>query len=201
MIATHGVRQRVLLLVTAVLLLAAAAALGLVSLGQARSFWNQAPAAGDQVLVDSPWVNGWSISLAVAGCLGVVLGVWWLLSLLPRRAKPVEYQFPDGPSVTRMDSGVLAQELERAAQSLVGVESARVRLTGSPAQPGMVARFTLRPEEDFEAVRASLVSEVIRPAEAMLGSSLVQVNVEYVGARPQRVKPSADLDLSRADEG
>ncbi|RKW69921.1 Asp23/Gls24 family envelope stress response protein [Galactobacter caseinivorans] len=196
MIATHGVRQRVLLVVTAVLLLVVAAALALLSLGQARPLWSQAPAAGDLVLVDSPWVNGWSIALAVAGGLGVVLGLWWLLSLLPRRAKPVEYRFADGSSVSRMDSGVLAQELERSAQDQAGIESARVRLTGSRDKPGMVARFTVRPEEDFEAVRESLVTEVIRPAEAMLGAPLTQVNVEYVGTRPDKVKPNADLELS-----
>lgn len=196
MIATHGVRQRVLLVVTAVLLLAAAAALALLSLGQARTLWNQAPAAQDPVVVGTPWINGWSIALAVAGGLAVVLGLWWLLSLLPRRVKPVEYRFADGSSVTRMDSGVLAQELERSAQAQPGIESARVRLTGSQDQPGMVARFTLRPEEDFEAVRQSLVTHVIRPAETMLGASLAQVNVEYQGARPDKVKPNADLELN-----
>lgn len=124
----------------------------------------------------------WPVVFAVLGVL-VVLTLWWLLAQLRRRRiSEVLVDSGDGGGATlraRALEGVIAAE----AESLPGVERARVTLTGRRSQPrariGLVLGSHARPGPEVRRLRG----EAIEHARTSTGLAQLPAEVRMRSAR------------------
>lgn len=197
----HGVRQRVLLLITALALVAAAT----FALGAHLSWWPKPlPRPGEHLLpspsfIDDPAQTAAIVTIVVGGLL-IVLALWWAASLLPQRVRDAHLRWSEGGSVTTLDARELGRQLAESLTRRPGISHADVAIHGTAATPRLIVQVTAEATTDLEAVRDAVIDAVVRPAEAMLGRPFHQVDVEYHANSQPAASSRADLDLNRAAE-
>lgn len=194
MIGVSRAPNRFLLLVTGVLLLLAG--LATLALGQGMlSWWDQAPAADDQLLGSGslpPWAP--AAVLALSG-LVTVCGLWWALAAIPRSHRAREFQLHDDgrQGVTRLDNGALQQAVGESAQQLNGIVGATVRLQGTAHHPDVTIKVDVDERVDIAATIDRLHSEVLADLETVLEASLDQVRVIVDPVRTRKKSHSATV--------
>lgn len=193
----HGVRQRVTLLVVALVLLLAAG----FALGARYGWWPKPFARPDAgVLADAGAMDrdpqAIAIGMVVIGGVMVLLALWWVASLVPRRVRDAHLQWVEGGSVTKLDAKELGRRLADALAQRAGVSQADVAVHGSSLSPRLIVQVTAEASADLESVRDAVVDAVIRPGEAMLARPFAQIDVEYHATSQRAASARADLDLS-----
>ncbi|MFJ3959196.1 hypothetical protein [Arthrobacter sp. NPDC090010] len=194
---THGPRQRVLLVVVA--LIFAALAVSLLLGRQLTAGLGVSPTDGPGGL--APWRGEQAaVAVVVASAVVVLLALWIILAALPK--KPAAHAFryhsdSSGGAMTQIETGVIAKAAESAATSHPTVSAAGVRIGGSAKEPVLYAKYTLRSDADpVEAMR--LVEDRLIPdMETVLGTSFVRRHVRFDVSAPARQDPG-HLNLADA---
>lgn len=175
---TNGVRQRVVLAVIGLILVAAGGAL----------YWGRwnAPNA-DQPVLNGLGSGGWSdampsiviyasLFLALLALASLVV----ILSTLPRKPsnQTFIYRSKDQSGISRIDTSVISRAAQDAAKVHPELLSASIRIGGSAESPVLYAWFTLRvdasPIESMNLIRSRLIPDM----EIALGRAFTQKHVK-----------------------
>lgn len=179
-----------------------AAVLGLLTLTGGAAVLLAGTGVGGQARAGRPVLDpvavGWisanrSLTLAVAilaGLLLFALGLGWVLRSIRPERKPdvvLEHSPTRGLTVT---SEALADAVRADAETVTGVDRARVRLVGDPDRPALRLMLWLREGAELRTVWDELDSQVLARARATLGVDTLPaaVRVELDAARRQRVQ-------------
>lgn len=163
--------NRSVLIVFALLLIAAGAGAGAASVGvfgtpvKHRSLLHHA--VGDFYGRHGDWL--WPAT-AVAALLMVLLAARWLLALLftTDRARDLRIPGGGGPGRSTLAPAALTEAVVEEVQSYRGVDSARARLIGDPANPNLVLTATLQDTADLPALRRRIQTGALAHARAAL---------------------------------
>lgn len=185
MFRTHVVRQRIILMILGLVLLAAG------SFGLAAAWWGFGPGAGlgqGPIVGNLPIAQQYLLPLGVViGIAGVVLSLAVLVTAVPRRPSAHEFRYESrSEGVSEIETSVIAKAVETAAQTQPEIVDANVQIGGNATEPVLYARFTLR--ADAPANRGiELVSErVIPDLETVLGVPLYRKHVSFSFQKPEK---------------
>ena len=194
---THGPRQRVLLVIAAVILGAVAA---LLLLGRdLLPSWGVAVPEKPVGLI--PWQGEQAgIAVVAAGVVLVVLALWVILTALPTKPATHVFRFHSdrsGGAMTQIDTGVIARAAENAATSHPTVSAAGVRISGSAKEPVLYAKYTLRSDADAVEAMELVEQRLIPDMETVLGVSFARRHVRFDVSAPVKQDPG-HLNLAGA---
>jgi len=185
MFTTHGVRQRTILVILGLLLLAAGV------LGLAAVWWGFPDGTdlgreqiGNSLPIDQQYLL--PLGLAV-GVIGMVLSLAVLITAIPRRPSAHKFRYESrNEGVSEIETSVIAKAVETAAQTQPEIVDANVQIGGSATEPVLYARFTLR--ADTPATRGvDLVNErVIPDLEMVLGAPFASKHVSFSFQKPEK---------------
>ncbi|HJX76699.1 hypothetical protein [Glutamicibacter sp.] len=175
---TNGARQRVILAVVGLILVAAGAAL----------YWGRWNAPNtDQPVLSGLDHGAWSeampsIVIYTSLFLGLlaVASLIVILSTFPRKPSNQKfiYRSKEQSGISRIDTGVISRAAQDAAKVHPELLDASIRIGGSTESPVLYAWFTLRvdasPIESMNLVRSRLIPDM----EAALGRSFTQKHVK-----------------------
>jgi hypothetical protein len=166
--------NRILILIIGLAMIIAAAVMLLIGSGLAAGWGSpwlrpiadgagvRLPGAGDPVMITDglaqltgPTVL---IILAVAGVVLALIGLAWVIALIPRPTPAPAFRLhaDPGSGVITIEPKVLAGAVERQLDRLPGVTAARVTIRGALAQPDVDLSITI----DEQADLADLVDRV-----------------------------------------
>lgn len=193
-----GTRNRLVLLVLGVLVLAAAAWLGAAA-------FDLGPEGGlvDSVVPDGSSTPGsllegagWALPVGIAASVvSVIAGLMLLISQIPTAPARAVLRLhgDDGSVLAMLEPQVLERALVERVEDVQGVDSASVRVTGSAATAGVVAEVTVAESAEIawtvEQVRTRLFDDL----HTSLGSEprsvdvLVSLRAARGSARTDRV--------------
>jgi len=185
MFTTHVVRQRLILAVLGLVLLAAGG-LGLAAvwsgLGEGAGLGRAQ--IGNSLPVDQQYLLPLGLALGIAG---IVLSLAVLITAIPRRPSAHKFRYESGTEgVSEIETSVIAKAVETAAQTQPEIVDANVRIGGNATEPVLYARFTLR--ADAPANRGiDLVNErVIPDLEMVLGVPFASKHVSFSFQKPEK---------------
>jgi hypothetical protein len=125
----------------------------------------------------------------VAGLLLVLLGLWWALRSLRPESKPDLVL--DGSRGTRLtvSSGAVSEAVRADAETVPGVQRARVRLVGHTDNPALRITLWLRQGSDVRDIWNGLDTRVLAHARDALGVERLPaaVRIELDAAEGSRV--------------
>ncbi len=125
----------------------------------------------------------------VAGLLLVLLGLWWALRSLRPESKPDLVL--DGSRGTRLtvSSGAVSEAVRADAETVPGVQRARVRLVGDTDNPALRITLWLRQGSDVRDIWNGLDTRVLARARDALGVERLPaaVRIELDAAEGSRV--------------
>ncbi|MFH8349339.1 alkaline shock response membrane anchor protein AmaP [Streptomyces sp. NPDC018045] len=130
----------------------------------------------------------WPVVIAALAVL-VLLALWWLLSQFRRhRLSEILVDSGDGEGA-QVRGRALESVLTAEAESLDGVDRARMRLTGRRTEPRLRAGLALAPHAEPCAVVARLSSQTIAHARTSAGLERLptEVRLRAVKHRAERV--------------
>lgn len=194
---THGPRQRTLLIIAAVVLLA---------LGAVLAFGRQ---LADLVGLDLPSapmdVIGWHDKEAAGLLVGLGIVVflvclWVLLAALPNRPSAPTYRYraggaDEGEGLTEIDSSVIARAGQDSAEAHPELTGAHVRISGGSDAPVLYARYTLRADADPVAAMDLVTGTLVPELETALGVPFTRRHVRYDVAAPGK-QDARNIDLA-----
>lgn len=131
-----------------------------------------------------------TLGIAIAvGVLLVVLGLWWALrELRPERHPDIVLDSSLSRELT-VTSAALASAVRGDAETVTGVDRARVRVLGRADAPGLRLTLWLREGADVRDVWAELDTRVLARARHALGIEVLPaaIRIELDAAERQRV--------------
>ncbi len=190
---THSARNRTILGIFGVLLVAAGVLGILVAAGLLPGMVDRVP--NPVAPLADAGTRGIAGVLAI-GFILVVVAVFLLLSVLPRRprARTMRYEGEDG-ALTSLDSEVVSRAAAESALRHDLVTDAQVRVGGTTHAPVLRARYTVRQDAPIRD-SLGLISEVLIPeVEGVLGGSFEAVHVR-VEVSTARAGTSQEVDLA-----
>lgn len=173
----NGLRQRIILTLLGLFLLAGGSAVAWTS-------WSATTAQNGLAqtrLLDSFQVQMPQLAMYAAGALGLLalLMLLIVLSALPQKPgkRTFIYRSDAGAGVSRIDSGTISHAAQDTAEQSPEISSAEIRISGSVQNPVLYARYTLRVEAlPFDGM--NLIREILIPQmEQALGSQFAQKHV------------------------
>ena len=178
-----GSRNRLILVLAALVALIAAAGLAAASFGAAER-WPGAEAvlpAGDSTpatLLTShdPWVLPVAVVLTV---LAVGIGIWLILAQIPSRPATAPLRFSDEDCVAlgTLEPVVLQRALSEHVEALSGVLSASVQVSGSTTSPWVQASVTISEDAEAGWVAQSVRELFAEDIRTVLGVEARQVDL------------------------
>lgn len=149
--------DRVLTFLLGLVLLVAGVAAIAWQTGQLARVW---PATPDELrlrpaesVTDAPW---WPWVAGVVGVVAVLLGLWWLLSHIPRRAvATVALPGAEGRGGLRIDPSAATTTAAEVLSNIPGIRSARGTMQDRRGELVAILRATLEPTADLPAVVAA----------------------------------------------
>lgn len=182
MIAVSKAPNRAILFLLGLVLILAAAAVVVIAMGllsQLLGQWDQAPAPGDSLgAADSlpAWLPG---AVLVASALLVLLGLWWIVTAVPRTDRAGEFQLhTDGrDGVTRLNTTVLQRAIGESVEMLPGVVSSTVRLEGTAKAPGLLIKVEIDERSNIRESTEKLHRQVCAEVEQSLQAQLSGVRL------------------------
>lgn len=129
-----------------------------------------------------------SVGLA-AGVVLTVLGLWWALRALRPESRPDVILDRSPVAGLTVTATALADAVLADAETVTGVDRARVRLVGDPHRPGLRLTLLLREGADVREVWSELDSRVLARARGALQIDPLPtaVRIELDTASRQRV--------------
>jgi hypothetical protein len=184
--------NRIVLLLLAVLLIAAGLGAGAASTGAFGTATRHAPLttnpAGHFIGAQGGWL--WPAA-AVAAVILALLALRWLLALLFTTDRAGDLPItPGGPAGrTTLATGALTEAVVEEIESYRGVNSARARLLGDPADPELVVTAALEETADFAALRQRIETRALTHARTAVGdpSLPAQLDLTVTTKRSTRV--------------
>ncbi|HJX79613.1 hypothetical protein [Glutamicibacter sp.] len=190
----NSLRQRVILTLLGLLLLAGGGAVAWTSWAANNSGGPVQPLLRDFLPVQMPEL---AMYAAAIFALISVLTVWAILSALPQKPgkRTFVYQSEAGNGVSRIDSGTISQAAQDAAEKSPEISSAEIRISGSVQNPVLFARYTLRVEA-LPLDGMNLIREILIPQmEQALGAQFAQKHVS-IDFRPKKSGPANKATLT-----
>jgi hypothetical protein len=184
--------NRIVLLLLALLLIAVGADAGAASIGAygaaTRHSHLMANPTGDFIGARGAWL--WPVA-AVAAAIVVLLALRWLLALLfsTDRTGDLPISRASSAGSTTLAAGALTEAVAQEIESYRGVDSARARLIGDPADPELVVTVTLEETTDFAAARQRIETGALAHARTAVGnpSMPAQLDLTVTTRRATRV--------------
>ncbi len=184
--------NRVALLLLALLLIGAGAAAGAASLGVFGSFTEHsklmANPTGRYIGAQGAWL--WPTAAAVAVII-VLLALRWLLALMfsTDRTGDLPIRAEGQMGRTTLAHGALTEAVCGEIEGYRGVDSARARLIGDPADPQLVVTAVLEQTADLVALRQRIEGGALTHARAALDnpSMPIQLDLTVTARRSGRV--------------
>lgn len=182
-------RNRTLLLILGLLLLAEGIGLTLLATGAAAALGGGAsglpgPTATVGSLLGPAGQYLFAIGVAVT-VLAVLFGLWWLLHQIPGKPRTTTYRLagdPENGSV-EVDPGVLARAVQDQLDAVPGIEKASVSLLGSARQPEAVVNVTIGPTVPVDWALERVYGEALRDLRTALETPLTHVALQLDAAR------------------
>lgn len=180
--------DRVAAFVLGLLLLAAGLAVVGWWTGYLDDVWSAAPDALDtSAAADLAGETWWPWALGVAGALLVLLGLWWLLSHIPRRGTgPLRLQGSGSGGELSIDGGQATQAAAEALAQTPGVRAASGTFARDRGELVAGLRVTIDPTADLDEV-ASAVEVASADLHRVLGRDDVRCRAQVsvaANARP-----------------
>lgn len=153
-------------------------------------------ARADRPLVDPIAVDAITrnrvLALVVGMAAGIILavfGMWWALRSLRPEPRPDVVLDRSPATALTVAAAALADAVLADAETVTGVDRARVRLVGHPGRPGLRLSLWLREGADVREVWSELDSRVLARARESLGIDPLPtaVRIELDTAARQRV--------------
>ncbi len=145
----------------------------------------------DPVAVDFITANRTTALAAgiVVGLLLLLLGLWWALRSLRPEPRPDVVLDPSTSTRLTVSSGALADAVRADAETVTGVDRARVRLVGDGDHPALRITLWLQQGSDVRDVWDELDSRVLARARDALGVQRLPaaVRIELDAAEGPRV--------------
>ena len=184
--------NRMILLLLAMLLIAAGLGAGAASIGTFGTAARHSPLianpAGTFTGAQGDWL--WPVAAAAAVIL-VLLALRWLLALLFSSDRSGDLLIhPAGPAGrTTLATGALTEAVVEEIEGYRGVNSARARLVGEPADPELVVTAALEETADFAALRQRIETGALTHARTAVGdpSLAAQLDLTVTTKRSARV--------------
>jgi hypothetical protein len=184
--------NRIALLLLALLLIAVGVDAGAASIGAygagIRHSHLMANPTGNFIGAQGAWL--WPVA-AVAAVIVVLLALRWLLALLFSTDRTGDLPIPraSSPGRTTLAAGALTEAVAEEIESYRGVDSARARLIGDPADPELVVTVTLEETTDFAAARQRIETGALAHARTAVGnpSMPAQLDLTVTTRRAARV--------------
>jgi len=180
MFTTHGVRQRTILVILGLLLLAAGV------LGLAAVWWGfpEGTDLGRAQIGNSQYLL--PLGLAV-GVIGMVLSLAVLITAIPRRPSAHKFRYESrNEGVSEIETSVIAKAVETAAQTQPEIVDANVQIGGSATEPVLYARFTLRADTPANRGIDLVNQRVIPDLEMVLGAPFASKHVSFSFQKPEK---------------
>jgi hypothetical protein len=184
--------NRLVVILLALLCIAAGAAGGAASVGafgtvtQHRALITNRLAAF--IGTQGDWL--WPAAAAAAAIL-VLLAMRWLVALLFSTDRSGDLPISAGGSAgrTTLAAGALTEAVVEEVESYRGVDSARARLLGDPADPELVMVAALEEAADFAALRQRIEARALTHARSAVGNPAlpVQLDLTVTAKRSARV--------------
>jgi hypothetical protein len=177
--------NRVMLLLTAVIFIAAGLGAGAASLGAFGSVTQHSS------LIDNPvghfigasgaWL--WPV-VAVAAAIAALLAIRWLVALLfsTDRAGDLPIGSATGADRTTLAAGALTEAVAEEVESYRGVDAAGARLIGSGRDPELVVTAALQETADLAAVRRRIETEALSHARNALEAPSLPIQLHLTVA-------------------
>ncbi|WP_146112353.1 hypothetical protein [Arthrobacter sp. MYb222] len=189
----NSIRQRVMLALLGLLLMASGAAVAWLSWDSTRNGLAQTR------LIDTFPAQMPELGIYLAGALAMmaIILLFVMMSALPKKpGKPTFiYRSDNGTGVSTVDSRTVSMAAEEAAESTPEVDSADIRINGTAKNPVLYARFTLRADaRPIDGI--GLIRDVLIPqTEQALGAQFAEkhVNIDF---QPKKSGPSARTTLT-----
>ncbi|WP_404288887.1 hypothetical protein [Glutamicibacter arilaitensis] len=190
----NGLRQRTVLALLGLLLLAGGGAVAWTSWAANTSNGLLQPRLRDSLPVQMPEL---AMYAAAIFALISVLAVLVILSTLPQKPgkRTFIYRSDTGNGVSRIDSGTISHAAQDAAEKSPEISSAEIRISGSAQNPVLYARYTLRVEA-LPLDGMNLIREILIPQmEQALGTQFAQKHVS-IDFRPKKSGPTNKTTLT-----
>jgi len=197
MIAVSKAPNRFILFLIGIVLLAAGAAVVSAALGLLTQ-WEQAPQPGDS-LGSADALPAWlPAGVLAASVLLVLLGLWWIVTAVPRseRAGDLQLHRDGSDGVTRLSSSVLQRAIADSAEKLPGVVAATVRLEGTASAPGLLIKIEVDERSDIRSTVQQLHRQTCAEVEQSLQTELTGVRVIVDPVRRTGRSHEAELELA-----
>jgi hypothetical protein len=184
--------NRIILLVLAVLLIAAGAGAGAASIGVFGT------ATRHSSLITNPTGHfigaqgGWLWpAAAVAAAIIALLALRWLLALLFSTDRSGDLPITPGGSAgrTTLAARAMTEAVAEEIEGYRGINSARARLLGDPADPELVVTAALEETADFAALRQRIETGALTHARIAVGNPAMpaQLDMTVTTKRSTRV--------------
>lgn len=139
------------------------------------------------------WLGGSAIAntaLIVAGLVLLCLGLWWLARALRPEPHPDLRLESVGPGSLTVASRALTSAVRTDAETVTGVERARVRMGGDEQQPALRMTLSLREGTDVRQVWEEVDQRVLSRVRQALGRETVPtaIHLRLNRAPRQRVR-------------
>ncbi|MDV5999558.1 hypothetical protein IUU84_08225 [Kocuria rhizophila] len=177
-------RNRTVLLLLGLLLLAGGIILGLIATGTAATIAGMNRWAPDSTASLGSLLGPAGQYLLIIGITATVIAaifaLWWLLHQIPTKAPTTAYRMSedaDHGTVT-VEPAVLARAVEDQLEALPGVTGAHAELAGSARHPELLAALTLAPRIDVQWVLRQVYTTVITDLQTCLETGLEHVSLE-----------------------
>jgi hypothetical protein len=185
--------NRILLLLLALLLITAGAAAGAASIGAFGTATRHssliANPTGHFIGTQGDWL--WPSAAAAAAILAL-LALRWLLALLVSTDRAGDLPITPGGSAgrTTLAARALTEAVAEEVESYRGVNSARARLLGDPADPKLVVTAVLEETADLAALRQRIEASALAHARSAVGSPSLPAQLDLTVTTKQSSRVS-----------
>jgi hypothetical protein len=184
--------NRVILLGLAILLIAAGAGAGAASIGVFGAATRHSSLIANPVGQFSGAQGGWLWpTAAVAAAIVALLALRWLLALLFSTDRAGDLPITSGGSSgrTTLAARAMTEAVAEEIESYRGINSARARLLGDPADPELVVTAALEESADFAALRQRIETGALTHARTAVGNPAMpaQLDMTVTTKRSTRV--------------
>jgi hypothetical protein len=173
--------NRLVVILLALLCIAAGAAGGAASVGAFGTVTPHRTLIANRVAAfigtQGDWL--WPAAAAAAAIL-VLLAMRWLVALLFSTDRSGDLSISAGGSAgrTTLAAGALTEAVVEEVESYRGVDSARARLLGDPADPELVMVAALEEAADFAALRQRIETGALTHARSALGNPALPIQLD-----------------------
>jgi len=184
--------NRVILLGLAILLIAAGAGAGAASIGVLGAATRHSSLIANPVGHFTGAQGGWLWpTAAVAAAIVALLALRWLLALLFSTDRAGDLAITPGGSTgrTTLAARAMTEAVAEEIESYRGINSARARLLGDPADPELVVTAALEETADFAALRQRIETGALSHARTAVGNPAMpaQLDMTVTTKRSTRV--------------